>query len=194
MTGDEFPHSISGRIIETAKLVGAMSIIFSAAVGIWAWTSGPVAQFFDRIDALVDDVSQLQEDVARANGDDRVIRQPQGLSYIKEPVQVGSAVVMILVAGRTRLGANCRLESWTPIFTDEVNIPTPGDRARAGGISRQLGGDLQTLRIEMIPPEILRPGRVTVYLTLTYRCPAARGDVVVQDRTAALAYRLLPSP
>lgn len=194
MTGDEFPHSISGRIIETAKLVGAISIILSAMVAIWAWTYGPVREFFDLIDGAIEDIAQLQDDVARANGEDRVIRQPRGMSYIKEPVTQGDNVVMILVASRTRLGMDCRLTDWVPIFTDEANIPTPGERAADGGVRRQIGGDLQTLRIEMVPPAILRPGRVTVYLTLTYQCGSRGGSHTVQDRTDALPYRLLPSP
>lgn len=191
MTTDEFPHTIRGRIIELAKIVGAVSIILSAGAGVWAWTFGPVAEFFDRLDQLVEDVAQLQEDVARANGDDRVIRQPAGLSYIREPVKQGDPVVMILVASRTKLGASCRLTEWVPIFTDEQNIPTPGRRARAGPIARQIDRDLQTLRIEMVPPAELRPGRVSVYLTLTYSCPSPDGTAVVQDRTDALPYLLI---
>lgn len=193
MTGDTFPRSWSGRIIETAKIVGAISIIVSAVVGIWAGTVGPVAEFFDRIDRLIEDVAKLQDDVARANGDDRVIRQPTGLSYILEPVRQGDNVVMIMVAGRTKLGADCRLTDWTPIFTDELNIPTPGQRLNAGRMPRQISDDQQTLRIEMLPPSILRPGRITVYLTLTYQCPTDGGMTTVQDRTDSLPYQLLPA-
>lgn len=191
MTTDEFPHSWQGRLIEVAKIVGAISIILSAVIGVWAGTIGPVAQFFDRIDQLVDDVEQLKEDVARANGEDRVIRQPAGLSYILEPVRQGENVIMILVAARTRLGASCRLIDWVPIFTDGTNIPLPGRRARAGAIARQIDREMQTLRIEMIPPVELRPGRVSVYLTLTYSCPSAKGESIVQDRTEALAFLLI---
>ncbi|MCA0846127.1 hypothetical protein [Salipiger thiooxidans] len=193
MTGDTFPRSWSGRIIETAKIVGAVSVIASAAVGIWAGTVGPVAEFFDRIDNLIDDVARLQEDVARANGDDRVIRQPAGLSYILEPVTQGDNVVMIMVASRTKLGVDCRLIDWTPIFTDELNTPTPGQRLNAGRMPSQLSDDTTNLRIVMQPPSILRPGRITVYLTLTYQCPTEGGMTTVQDRTDSLPYQLLPA-
>jgi len=191
VTADTFPSTWSGRIIELAKIIGAISIIFSAGIGVWAWTVGPVSDFFDRIDLLVEDVQFLKEEVARANGDDRVIRQPPGLSYIKEPVTVGENVIMFMVAGRTKLGADCRLTDWVPIFTDERNIPTPGDRARTGPVARQIDGDLQTLRIEMVPPPNLMPGRVTVYLTLTYNCPNGNGEAVVHDQSSVLAYELL---
>ncbi|WHZ33401.1 hypothetical protein [Sagittula sp. MA-2] len=190
MTTDEFPHTIRGRIIELSKVLSAFAVILSAGGVIWGWF-GPISEFFDRLDQLVEDVAQLQEDVARANGDDRVIRQPAGLSYIREPVRQGDPVVMILVASRTKLGASCRLTDWVPIFTDEQNIPTPGRRARSGPIARQIDRDLQTLRIEMVPPDELRPGRVSVYLTLTYSCPSPDGPAVVQDRTDALPYLLI---
>ena len=131
-------------------------------------------------------ITALAEQVARATGEDRVIRQPEGLSYIKEPVSVGENVVMIMVAERTTLGRDCRLTEWIPIFTDERNIPTPGSRAVSGQVRRQIGDDLVTLRIEMIPPE-LRPGRVTVYLTLDYDC----GGKMVPDRTRVLAFELM---
>lgn len=200
MTGDTFPRSWPGRLIEIAKIIGAVSIIVSAAIGVWAGTVGPAkqlydvaVQFIDDFERLQADVEQLKDDVARANGEDRVIRQPDGLSYIREPVRVGEPVVMIMVAARTKLGADCRLTEWVPIFTDELNIPTPGRRAMAGPVRRQIGSDLQTLRIEMIPPERLRPGRITVYLTLTYECPSATGATTLQDRTMSLPYRLLPA-
>lgn len=198
MTSDQFPATWSGRIIELSKIVGALSILLSTGIGIWAWGWGPVDKFFDRIDLMIQNVAQLQgdveqlkEDVKRANGEDRVIRQPQGLSYIMEPVHEGDTVVMIAVLSRTKLGADCRLEDWTPIFTDERNIPTPGGRLRAGPVQRQINTDLVPLRIEMKPPQ-LRPGRITVYLTLTYRCPSKDGATVVPDRTEVLAYQLLP--
>lgn len=193
VTSDEFPHSLKGKIIEIAKIVGSVSIILSAAVGLWAGTVGPVAEFFDRIDILVEDVQTLKEEVARANGEDRVIRQPQGLSYIKEPVRQGETVTMFLVAGRTKLGEDCRLVNWMPIFVDERNIPTPGTRKRAGGVARQIDRDLQTLEIEMTPPDNLRPGRIVVYLTLDYMCPGERQDRSVPDRSDNLAYELLPA-
>lgn len=190
MTGDEFPKSLSGRIIETAKVIGAMSIIFSACVGVWAWTVGPVAEFFSRIDQLVEDMEEVKQDVARANGEDRVIRQPEGMSYIKEPVRQGQPVTMIAVVGRTKLGEGCILTDWVPIFSDERNIPTPGRPDRAGPPRRQIDGDLTPLEIVMRAPPSLRPGRATVYLTLTYRCQPSQ--IVVRDRTRTLPFELLP--
>jgi len=199
MTGDEFPKSRSGRLIELGKIAGALSAIFVLVSVVWGMTFGPlreayvmIGDFVDRFARLEVTVAELQQDVARANGEDRVIRQIQGQSYIREPVKQGDNVVMHMVAGRTKLGIDCRLTDWTPIFTDELNIPTPGQRLNAGRVPRQLSDDTTTLRIEMIPPAILRPGRIMVYLTLTYQCPTEDGTTTVQDRTDTLAYQLLP--
>lgn len=141
------------------------------------------------VERLAGEVSALVDGVRRANGEARIIRQPPGRSYIREPVRQGQNVVMIMVAERTELGRNCRLEQWVPIFTDERNIPTPGERAAAGPVRRQLDDELMPLRIEMVPPATMMPGRVTVYLALDYRCR----DRLFPDVSETLAYQLLPS-
>ncbi|MBP0484686.1 hypothetical protein [Sagittula salina] len=192
MTSDEFPHSWMARIVELAKVIGALSVIASAGLAVYAWTFGPVGRFFAKVDKIVVDIAQLQQDVARANGEDRVIRQPDGMSYIREPVTQGEMVTMMLTIGRTRLGQACRLTDWVPIFVDGTNIPLPGRRAYPNRSLQQLGEGLETRRIEMIPPEELMPGRVTVYLALSYACLSQGGEKPVPDRTDVLAYMLLP--
>lgn len=135
---------------------------------------------------IVSTVASLRNDVRSATGEDRVIRQPPGLSYIQEPVRAGETVVLILVAGRTKLGAECTLTRWTPLFTDERNAPIPGRKAGPPDVQRQIGAETTTMRIEMIPPD-LRPGRITVVLALDYDCDGQR----VPDRTDPVAYYLL---
>ena len=90
--------------------------------------SSGFVECFRRLQAILPQ-PQLQVDVARFSGGESVIRQPEGLVYIQEPVMQGDNVVMILVIARTRLGEGCRLTDWVPIFTDELNIPTPGERS-----------------------------------------------------------------
>lgn len=161
-------------------------LVFSTtviSVGLWTLFGEPVVSWLR--DEL--GIEELSRQVARVTGEDRVIRQPHGLSYVREPVKVGEDVAIILTAERTALGASCRLLSWVPIFTDERNIPTPRDQNRTLSSLKQMTTDLVTLRVEVTPPE-LRPGRVTVYLALDYKC----GDMVVPDRTHSLAYTLLP--
>ncbi|WP_226628438.1 hypothetical protein [Alloyangia pacifica] len=143
-------------------------------------TEGTVAK-------LADQVEKLGEDVRRATGEDRVIRQPQGLSYVEEPVSVGENVVLWLTVARTRLGKDCRLRDWTPLFTDGRNVPLAGTRRHPGGVSRQIGDDFEKLRVEMVPPRNLIPGRIELYLVLDYDCAGKR----VPDRTDVVTYQLL---
>lgn len=196
MTANEFPTTWRGRIVEIAKVLSAVAVIVSVLVGGWAATWGPVAhawesveEFIDEVDQLGDRVSSLETVVATLAGEDRVLRQPPGLSYIAEPVRVGDLVVMFLTAARTKLGKDCRLETWVPLFTDERNIPTPGKRIGAGQVNRQIGSEMQRLRIVMEPPAELRPGRIEVYLALDYRC----GDEIVSERSLTLPFQLLPA-
>lgn len=190
MTSDEFPHSWSARIVEAAKVVGALSILASTAFGIWAWLYGPVGVFFDRIDLLVEDVAQLKADVARANGDDRVIRQTPGLSYVEEPVYEGETLTLIMVASRTTLGRDCRLTEWAPLFTDAGGIKIPGAPAIDGPVRRQISDETTRLKIPITPPGGLTPGRVELHLALTYLC----GGRVVYDSTDPVVYELIEGP
>jgi len=196
MTQDHFPHTWSGRIVELAKIIGALTILGSTAALIWAWAYGPVGKFLDgvteaqvSIRALALEVSQIKQDMARITGEDRVIRQTPGLSYIEEPVHEGEIVTMIMVASRTTLGRDCRLIEWTPLFTDTSGITIPGAPARDGPIRRQISQDLTRLHIEMQPPDDLKPGRVELYLALTYVC--GPDERVTYDRTDPVIYELM---
>lgn len=144
---------------------------------------------------LAETVEALSEDVRRATGEDRVIRQPQGLSYVEEPVSIGENVVLWLTVARTRLGKNCRLTDWTPLFTDTRNVPLAGSRPSPGAVRRQIGDDFEKLRVEIIPPVGLVPGRIELYLVLDYECPSERDGnrmtTRVPDRTDVVTYQLL---
>lgn len=73
-----------------------------------------VAPFRDRIIAIWQSPAQLESiaaqldriaaELARATGEDRVIHEAQGLSYVKEPVYVGEPITVNIVVRRTRLG------------------------------------------------------------------------------------------
>ncbi|GGG77844.1 hypothetical protein GCM10011415_28440 [Salipiger pallidus] len=58
-------------------------------------------------------------------------------------------------------------------------------------MSSQFDTNTWRLRIEMIPPAVILAGRIVVYLTLTYRCPGANGEAMLEDRTNRLNYHLL---
>lgn len=132
----------------------------------------------------------IRDDLRHAAGEDRVIRQLAGLSYVEEPVYEGQVVTMIMVAARTERGRDCRLTEWTPLFTDEGGITVPGEPAKAGPVSRQINDEQTRLRIEMRPPESLTPGRIALHLALTYDCAGTR----VYDQSDPVIYQLLGGP
>ncbi|MDF2235360.1 hypothetical protein P2H44_22625 [Albimonas sp. CAU 1670] len=179
-------HLILGA---TVGVVALTTPLLSQAVAVWR-TPQRLDVALARIEEaqlkLAQTVGELRNEVRSATGEDRVIRQPPGLSYIKEPVRAGENVVLMLVVGRTKLGADCLLTRWTPLFTDERNVATPGRKAGAPEVQRQIGTDVTTMRIEMVPPQ-LRPGRITVVLVLDYVCDGQR----VADKTDPVAYYLL---
>tara|TARA_R110002012_G_scaffold287185_4_gene479230 strand:+ start:2682 stop:3257 length:576 start_codon:yes stop_codon:yes gene_type:complete len=187
MTSDEFPHSLAGRVVELAKVLGSIGIIVSFFTGIWAFTYGPVASFLDQWSRMQNNIAELQQKMAVVQGEDRVIREVPGLTYVSEPVYEGENIVFNMVAERTRLGLNCVLQYSQPIFTDMLNIPTPGLRREA---ARQIRDDPTPLRPGYTPPPNLRPGRVTVYLILAYTCDGK----TVFDQTSTAAFEIIEGP
>jgi|GEM_PF-999866 len=130
-------------------------------------------------------VAELRADVAQATGDDRVIRQPKGLSYVTEPVHLGEDVVYNLVIERTTLGANCNFMGGESLFTEAGGVMTPGSALPAS--TRRLAAQQTRLHLRLTPPENLRPGRIELYLALEYDCDGKR----VYDRTDTAVYQLL---
>lgn len=198
MTSDKFPSSLSGRVIELAKLIGSLSVIAGAILTIWSVTWGPARELVDYVVAewtdmqesvaeIHEEVDSLRKEVAELKGEDRVIREVPGLTYVAEPVYQGERIVFNFVAERTRLGEKCLFRYSQPIFTDMFNIPTPGERRQA---ARQISNDPTPLRPGYTPPVNLRPGRVTVYLILAYTCAGEE----VFDQTSTAAFELLEGP
>lgn len=138
------------------------------------------------VDQLKDAIRDLEDAVRAAAGEDRVIRQPRGQSYIAEPVTQGQDVSLFLVIERTNYGKECRFTGGTSIFTDASNVATTGSRITP---SRQIGPDASRIRVDLTPPDSLLVGRVEVYLALEYLC----GGMTVFDKTDTVSYRLLPS-
>ncbi len=187
MTSDEFPHSFAGRIVELAKVLAAIGIIIGSATTLWAFTYGPAAAFLNQWREMQLNIAEHQERMAVVQGEDRVIREVPGLTYVAEPVYQGEKIVFNFVAERTRLGEKCVLEYTQPIFTDMLNVPTPGMRRQA---ARQINEDPTPLRPSFTPPSNLRPGRITVYLILAYTCDGK----TVFDQTTTAAFEMIEGP
>jgi len=187
MTSDEFPRSLAGRIVELAKVLGSISIIIGFFGGAWSVTYGPARDLLNEWAQMQRDIAELKSKMVTVLGEDRVIREVAGLTYVSEPVYQGEDISFNFVAERTALGEKCILEYSQPIFTDMLNVPTPGERRLA---ARQISGDPTPLRPTFAPPQNLRPGRVTVYLILAYDC----GGKIIFDQTSTAAFEMLRGP
>lgn len=187
MTADDFPKTVTGRIIETAKIMTAVSTILVFLGGAWAFTYGPVREFLDEWKYIQTSIAELRRDMIIQQGNDKVIREVAGLTYVSEPIYQGDMLTFNYVASRTQLGLSCVLQSSQPIFTDLQNTPTPGNRIEA---QIQLGPTPTPLRPEFMVPINIRPGRVTVYLVLEYLCDGR----VVFDKTTVAAFDMLAGP
>lgn len=187
MTGDEFPHSALGRIVELAKVVGAVTVLISTASLVWASTVGPIANFITQWSDLQESVAMLHEDVKSLKGEDRIIRETPGLTYVSEPVYVGEPITFNVVLQRTVLGLGCIFQSSIPMYTDERNIAIPGPRKDTG---RQIDDDPTPIVATHQQARGLRPGRVAMYLILQYEC----NGKTVFDKTSSVAFLLLERP
>ena len=168
----------------------ALAVVVFVATPWWSqvaavWRSAQtLEQVRAEIHRLAEGLDALRGDVVRLAGEDRVIRQTPGLSYVAEPVRQGEPVTLYLVAQRTRLGAQCRLLTAVPLFTDSTGITVAGTVAPVG---RQIGSEATRLRVGIDAPPSLRPGRIELHLALDYDC----GGVRTPDRTDTVVFTLL---
>jgi hypothetical protein len=211
MTQDEFPHTWRARLIEAGKIAGAITSILATAAAVWMFSVGPIRQAYDFFTSIAEsqeafqvrttqefqrmweEIENLADGVARATGEDRIIREQPGQTYVPEPVYVGDRVQFNFVAERTQLGAACVLQRTVPMYTDETRIPQPGPPYFP---QRQIGAGPTFLQPRYEMPEALQPGRIAMYLILEYDCPSAEVGVMqrVLDRTSTAVFRLLPPP
>lgn len=141
----------------------------------------------DQLSEITRKLDTLTAEVQRATGEDRVINEAQGLSYVREPVYRGEQITLHMVVRRTRTGAACTLISRTALFTDESNIASAG---KAQKPARQIGPVDSPLRLVLDVPPQVAPGRVTVSLSLEFDC----GGRHVFDSTRPVAFMLLEPP
>lgn len=167
--------------------------------GVYAWHRDAVQGFVraefgledlataDSVTALSGELRDLARAVRLSSGEDRIFRQPIGMSYVSEPVRIGEPVVLNLVLQRTARGADCRFLGAQSLFTDQTNVTLAGSRIEP---TRQVGPEPARLRLEIAPPPSLMAGRVELHLAAEYACPDEDG--VAFDRTDVIPYTLLP--
>jgi len=157
----------------SVPIMGLVSIIFTAvATGVWQ-TRGPQI------------ISFLSEELQTARIESKILFQPEGLSFIKSPVEEGGVTTYVLVAKRTEFGSNCVYDSMTPIYTDELGRSLLGEFESKG---RQYGTQLTRTELELKIPDGLIPGRVVVVLQIKYQCDGE----FINYSTHPVAFELLP--
>ena len=116
---------------------------------------------------ILDQLTSLNNTVNEYSGENRVIRQPPGLSYVEEPVHIGDEILNIYyVLQRTDLGASCDAVAGKPFFIDNRNIPIPAADIKVRNIDTNLG----PLRVPVELPDEIKPGSVAVYIVMEYSC------------------------
>jgi hypothetical protein len=207
MTNDEFPHTWLARFVELGKVAGAATTIGATATALWMFTVGPISDFVEaqksiatEITAIWDELDVMNARVAAANGEDRIIREQPGQTFVSEPVYQGDLVTFNMVVERTTLGQPCRLTRTTPMYVDTTRIPQPGPSVTP---NRQIGAQQTFLQPRYEMPDTLVPGRVAMHLILEYECPQTHsdsdGDEVIRweqvlDRSSVAVFRLRAGP
>ena len=140
----------------------------------------------DRLTAIEASLGEISVNMRNLAGENRIIRQSEGLSYVEEPVRKGENIFLYLVMERTELGENCTLTRAVPLFKDKTGVTTPGARPERPlyiGVTT----DPTAIRLEYIPPPNLELGRIEVYVSLAYNCDGKP----MFDKTDVLTYQLL---
>lgn len=193
------PHRLGAFVLDEAKKwLARTAIMGSVALILFLVTplKDRLAEIWHsptQLAAISAKLDTLTAEVQRATGEDRVIYEAPGLSYVREPVHLGEQITLNMVVRRTRLGAACALVNRTALFTDETNIPSAGPTQRP---ARQMTTTETPVRLVLDVPPQVQPGRVTVYLSLEFSCPQADGksDKTIFDQTRPVAFMLLKRP
>lgn len=153
-----------------ATLIGVpLSFILTTMVlGLWT-LYGDVVISKARHELGVDRNYKL---IIEALGEDRVLRQPRGLSYVEEPVFVGGQMAVNVVIERTDMGSHCILKEGHILFIE------PGGNIINGGRFdplRQISTDMTRLRMVFDAPTPTTSShsatpRWAVYFVLEYTC------------------------
>ena len=164
-------------------------VLTAIVVALWSPVSNNLEDIWnspDRLTAIENGVDDIRENMRNLAGENRIIRQREGLSYVEEPVYRGENIFLHLVVERTELGKDCVLTKAVPLFKDKTGVTTPGTMPKRDLISG-VTTDPIAVRLEYIPPPNLELGRVEVYVAIEYECNGKTGF----DKTDVLAYKLL---
>ncbi|MGJ8624625.1 MAG: hypothetical protein ACSHW1_17925 [Yoonia sp.] len=126
-------------------------------------------------------IAQNYQLALEALGENRVIRQEPGLSYVSEPVvRDDSHIQLNVTLARTTFGRSCTYTGGQAMFVGRDGIPRPSDRLPP--IQQAADGPI-TFELIVKKPDRLPTGRAVSYLILNYTCHRDGKDIPVPDRT-----------
>ena len=103
-------------------------VLTVTVVALWSPVGNNLKDIWDspeRLTAIESGVDKINESMRNLAGENRIIRQIEGLSYVEEPVYKGENIFLHLVVERTELGRNCVLTKAVPLFKDKTGVTTP---------------------------------------------------------------------
>jgi hypothetical protein len=159
--------------IVVALSVPAPFLFTALAMGFWQLYGERVVDF-------------ARAEIEASARNDRILYQPLGLSFIKEPVEQGGKATYVLVARRTDFGSSCVYQTTVPVFTDELGRSMTGEFESRG---RQYNETMARTELDLSVPGGLISGRVVVELQIVYDCDGER----VRHTTYPVAFQLRPA-
>lgn len=121
----------------------------------------------EKLEGINHKLDELAAAVLAITGENRVTRQPEDMSYVREPVYAGDAITLILFIGRTEAGSGCILKGFIAQFTDENNVTLSGDPRRPRA---QLSAEVVRRVVVLEQPGGMVAGRTRVQLQMEYQC------------------------
>ena len=151
-----------------------LSVIFAGVFALWGPSIRGVAQDWLGITDISGQISAL-------SGANRVTQQPDGMSYVREPVTIGRPITLVIHIGRTEVGAGCILEEVIPLFADDFGSTFAGEPRNP---AQQLGPQVVRRELVLNLPPSVKAGHVTLTLQLEYDC----GGVTIFETTKPVSF------
>lgn len=161
--------------IQTAKtladllpLLSAISVLFSAIIvvmtmGMWSLKQEQITTWVK----VTFGISALEKEIAELSGANRISLQPQGQTFVIEPVYTDSERIrLVITSRRTPLGVAWTFIEGTPIFTSVNGIRTTGSLL---GSKEQFNQIPQRRIVDIVPPPKLPAGRTVLDIQLHYK-------------------------
>jgi len=135
----------------------------------------------EKLASIAEQLDELTTAIDALAGNNRITVQPDGMSYVREPVIFGDDLELVLYIGRTKLGTVCNLKELIPQFTDENGVTAAANPIKA---RVQLGVEIVRRKVPLTPPIGLVAGRTRIQLQLEYVC----GGRTVFENTKPVFY------